>query len=521
MNPFLRSVSGCLFLLSVYCCSTNNGQYYESLASIDHILNEQPKAALDSLNELDPKLMNEGENAYYNLLSTIAQHKNNVPFSSDSLIASSREWFADKGKDRHNLARSLFYNGLVLYTLSAGDTTAYCYMRDALQLIDDGLVEDDRLAALACAYLGKINDHHTFNYAEAIRYYSKAIEYEKRLNNSRNLILNYCELLGCLMKAQQKDDAQRVLYELDSTLASNPDIRLEKPKNAKAQYYLYTNSNLDSAYYYIRSWNPSYSNLAAKYGLLSDYYRMRGQLDSAILYKKNAFDNRRLEDTMLYSTYYEHLADLYEQNGNADSAAHYAMLAYHSLRDVLERRTEKRILELEKQYDLSAREAELERARYRQNLLTVIVAALLLLTGGLVFLVRNRNRKLRAEQVTRSIIQASAKTHQNTLSQLKPLCVKRKSYTADELQSELGRITTNLRKGFTQNFSDAIEKNRQALTLRQQEILQQLSGERAKTVFLLDELGYTEEEIAEYTCTSIDSVRVTKNNIRRVVQKQD
>ena len=98
--------------------------------------------------------MNEGENAYYNLLSTIAQHKNNVPFSSDSLIASSREWFADKGKDRHNLARSLFYNGLVLYTLSGGDTTAYCYLRDALQLIDDGLVEDDRLASLACAYLG-------------------------------------------------------------------------------------------------------------------------------------------------------------------------------------------------------------------------------------------------------------------------------------------------------------------------------------------------------------------------------
>ena len=255
--------------------------------------------------------------------------------------------------------------------------------------------------------------------------------------------------------------------------------------------------------------------------MLAVIYRQQGQLDSAIFWEKSSYVHARPSDSLYRHIYYRHLANDYDQSGNADSAAHYALMAYQALYEQQERRTEKRILELEKQYDLSAREAELERARYRQNLLTVIVAALLLLTGSLVLLVRNRNRKLCAEQVTRSIIQASAKTHQNTLSQLKPLCVKRKSYTADDLQSELGRITTNLRKGFTQNFSDAIEKNRQALTLRQQEILQQLSGERAKTVFLLDELGYTEEEIAEYTCTSIDSVRVTKNNIRRVVQKQD
>ena len=43
-----------------------------------------------------------------------------------------------------------------------------------------------------------------------------------------------------------------------------------------------------------------------------------------------------------------------------------------------------------------------------------------------------------------------------------------------------------------------------------------LPGERAKTVFILTELGYDEQEIAEYTCTSFDSVRVTINNIRKI-----
>lgn len=36
-------------------------------------------------------------------------------------------------------------------------------------------------------------------------------------------------------------------------------------------------------------------------------------------------------------------------------------------------------------------------------------------------------------------------------------------------------------------------------------------------VFILSELGYKEEEIAQYTCTSVDSVRVTINNNRKAM----
>ena len=391
-------------------------------------------------------------------------------------------------------------------------------MREALTILDNNHIQDDKLESLAYAYLAKAHELN-INLPEAAYYYRKAIEKEEKLDNAKNLVIDQCNLLTCLVKMDSVSEACILLESLDSILVVHPEFQNDVTDNAKAIFYLNGAKDLDSALFYCQRWRPHPSDIGAKNNMLAVIYRQQGQLDSAIFWEKSSYAHARPSDSLYRHVYYRHLANDY-QSGNADSAAHYALLAYQALYEQQERRTEKRILELEKQYDLSARETELERARYRQNLLTVIVAALLLLTGGLVFLVRNRNRKLRAEQVTRSIIQASAKTHQNTLSQLKPLCVKRKSYTADELQSELGRITTNLRKGFTQNFSDAIEKNRQALTLRQQEILQQLSGERAKTVFLLDELGYTEEEIAEYTCTSIDSVRVTKNNIRRVIEKQ-
>lgn len=520
MKPFLRSVSGCLFLLSVYCCSTNNGQYYESLASIDHILNEQPKAALDSLLSLDSNDLHGADQAYYDLLITIAYHKNRLPFQGDSAIARARKWFDKYGKDPHKSARAHFYHGLVINNTSFIDTSAFLLMREALTILDNNHIQDDKLESLAYAYLAKAHELN-INLPEAAYYYRKAIEKEEKLDNAKNLVIDQCNLLTCLVKMDSVSEACILLESLDSILVVHPEFQNDVTDNAKAIFYLNGAKDLDSALFYCQRWRPHPSDIGAKNNMLAVIYRQQGQLDSAIFWEKSSYAHARPSDSLYRHIYYRHLANDYDQLGNADSAAQYALMAYQALYEQQERRTEKRILELERQYDLSAREAELERARYRQNLLTVIVAALLLLTGGLVFLVRNRNRKLRAEQVTRSIIQASAKTHQNTLSQLKPLCVKRKSYTADELQSELGRITTNLRKGFTQNFSDAIEKNRQALTLRQQEILQQLSGERAKTVFLLDELGYTEEEIAEYTCTSIDSVRVTKNNIRRVIEKQD
>ena len=231
--------------------------------------------------------------------------------------------------------------------------------------------------------------------------------------------------------------------------------------------------------------------------------------------------NSRDSDTLSFHVYYQNLADLYSQLGETDSTARYAQLAYEALRESVTKKTEKRVLELEKQYDLAAKEAELERMRHHRGLLAVSLAALLLLAGGLALLLRNREQKLRAERITRSFVQAAARTHQFTLSSLKPLTAPRKSATVEGLKREIGNLATTLRKGFTDNFAAAIESSQDALTPRQRADMQKLSGERAKTVYILTELGYDENAIAEYTCTSADSVRVTINNNKRVLSSRE
>ena len=492
------------------------------LQEIDNLIMENPSTGLDSLLSLQAMRpsMDGFEKAYFELLQTIAQHKNRIAFSSDSLIDDSRRWFESNGKNPHLTARSLFYNGLVLYLLASDDTTACRMMKKSLQILDQARIEDDRLEALTCAYLGRINDYHTANYTEAAQYYEKAVNLERKNGNAKNLVYDYCDLLSCLNKKRDFANARIVLDSLDSTLLANPDIQLEVVNNAKALYYLHSEMDLDSAYIYCQRWRPDKNNVGAKQNMLADIYRKKGPIDSAIIYEKLSFSNRRQSDSLSIHLYYKHLSDDYEQLGKPDSALHYAKLAYATLRDYLDRKTEKRILELEKQYDMMARQASLDRIRNNRNLLMALLASCVILAASLAGFLHIKKKQLATEKVSRSLIQAAAKTHQNTLSLLNSLKDKPRSRTVESLQNNIMDITKNLRTGFSNNLSEAIESNLNSLPRNLREGVSSLTGARSKTVFLLSQFGYTDEEIAAYTCMSVDSVRVTKNNNEKTLSQK-
>lgn len=157
----------------------------DRLSEIDRLLQTDPSQVIDSLYTLDAGNLKGSELAYYNLLLTIAQHKNRIPFTSDSLISFSRKWFGSNGNTYH-YARACFYHGLVTWITTKNNESACESMRQSLQILSDCPVDDERLEALICAYLGQVNDYRTLNLPEAAGYYRRAIELESRLNNGRN-----------------------------------------------------------------------------------------------------------------------------------------------------------------------------------------------------------------------------------------------------------------------------------------------------------------------------------------------
>lgn len=507
--------SVCLFWASVAC--TEDDPISIRLKEVDSLLSTDPVAALDSLKKIDAFSLNSQNKAYFGLLQTIAQHKNYVPFESDSLITASRAWYEKRNQDPHNLARAFFYNGVVVHSLNMGNEKACLLIQQALAILDQYNIKDDKLTALANAFLGRINSAFEQNLAEAAVYFQNGIDAEQRLENHRNLILDYSDLLVCVVKMGDRKKAASIKRELDSVMAAHPTIKLENPNNAKSIFFLSADNDLDSALFYCLKWNPHPKDIGAKENMIAAIYRQKGRPDSAIAYEQKALMHCRVMDTLSRHVYYRHMAEDYLHLGMSDSSAHYARMAYEDLHKYVDRRTEKRILELERQYDIATKDAELERVRHHRGLLSLVLVISLLLVGGLVVLLLNREQKLRSERITRSFVQASAKTHQNTLSQLKTLAAKRKSATAESLQARAADIATDLRRGFAQNFAEAIRENKGSLSARQRDNLEKITGDRSKVVFILSELGYKEEEIAQYTCTSVDSVRVTINNNRKAM----
>lgn len=512
------------FLIGVICLAANllvscvdDYSVYVRLSEIDDLLQTDPEGALESICLINSNSLRGREKAYYGLLQTIALHKNQIPFTSDSTIAESREWYEKHNDDFYNQARSFFYHGLALHLLSKDDAYAYQLMLRAMQIIDSNAIKDDRLTALVCAYLGKINDTGEYNPQEAVRFYRKAIEAEQQLGNTRNLILDVCDLLICLVKGNDTQEAPIIKAKLDSLLEAFPTIKLEKPNNANTIYYLYFDNKLDSALFYCRKWHPSSADSGAKDNLLAGIYRRKNQPDSAIFYEKASLSHIRLKDKMARHVYYRHLADDYNQLGNADSSAHYARLAYEALKDQQDKRTEKRILELEKKYDVASREIELERTRRDRDIAVLLLFFALIAITLLLWNKRllHKNNELRRREglkdaFAKTIIQSVVTTYSGVNQRLAII----HNLPDKERQAALNKFIQDNKYRSSANLLSALEKSNSTLPEHIQQVASSLEGAQQKTVFILTELGFTPAEIGKMLGISSSHVRMVKTVIR-------
>ena len=533
-----------LFMLSC----TRDGVVDDILGKYDMLLSENPAEAWALLENMDTRSFSKEENAYYNLIATIARHKNRIPFQSDSAIDSSRQWYA-KSRNRHNYIRALFYDGLVIRSLRPGDTLAFHYMKEAGNLLDESGIDDAKLEALIQVYLGPIHASESNNQA-AIDHYLRACEIEKRLGNRTNLVYDYCYLINAYVAAHESEKAGNVILKLDSLVSVTPGADSSTVCNTKAIYFCHKQEpNLDSALHYALLQRPVPADRVKRYQLLATIYQKLDNLDSALVYEQKAFANRNASDSLYHYIYLNKLAEIYSRLGESDSTAYYAQLAYQSLYDNYERKTARRILELEKLYDTAAQKDQLRRVNASRTIVSLIALVCLLAASFLSYVfVQHRKRlkeaedrtalaeclmeaqqaanqeqeiRLQQERLTKNIVLAAAKTHQNTLSTLEEFKSRPLIHPEKTLPQRIAQLTTNLRSGFSTHFAEAIEGTLDLLNPEQRIVLKRLSGARTKTVWLLKEFGYTVEEIAIYTCTSPDSVRATLSKINKTLSDQN
>lgn len=518
-------ISLCLTLSLFKSGLANSPSAKERLVDIDRILQIDPPAALDSLSEWKYQQMSRENEAYYDLLLTIAQHKNNIPIANDSLISVASHYF-EHSHDIRNKARAYFYHGVVRYLLAPDDTMAHRMMRQASIIIEQNKVDDDKLSALLYAYLGKINDH-THNVPEAVEYYQKAVLAERHNRRVRNEILNLCALVNCLTMTDDSLHLRQAFGELDSALRQHPDIHLNNVYNTKAIYYLNGLSEPDSAISFALAWNPGSGDQGAKHEILAASYKLKGDIDSALFHQKAALTLKRPEDSLYYYLFYYDLASLFDLRGEADSTAHYAQLAFRSLNDSYEQKTAKRTLELEKQYDLAQKQAELDRVRNSRNITGLVTGLLFLLVAIIILFFRTRHKEaenlirfqqqqLEEEKMVRALLLSTAKTFNNVIPSLKKL-VNLSITQKSPLEKPLTEMLEKLRRDIPGNITEALEEMPTMQDESFRKAISALNTAQERAVLLLTEMNYSVQEISQILGITPDVVRSTKSYIRKKI----
>ncbi|MDY0353575.1 MAG: hypothetical protein RBQ92_05985, partial [Bacteroidales bacterium] len=377
-----------LGLLLLVSCNTTIRQHVMQarLANLDSLLSHRPRVVLDSLEQMDVSEHPGEVQSYYNLLLTIAKDKSYVDFTDDSIISLAAEWYRN-GRDPEKLARSLIYLGIVRYALNPMDTLPYLHLKEAEDVMKVHAIEDPQLQVLLYGYLGDINLRNR-NYPEAEVCFEKGLEASKKAGNHRNYVLAFINLFYAKMFLGKTGEAEDIVLQInaiDSIL--NELIPSVKKVNA---FFYQTGSTFKEAI--IHSVNDSLKGMfeTDKPGVLyniSQFYMKLNRIDSAVVYGEACLD--AIVDSMNLDNYryYKHLAYLYTLTGEyKESSDNYkkALGAFQTYHTVV---NEKRILELEKKYNIAEVQQQLLKEKLKKRAFiigfVVLFAIALILSFGI------------------------------------------------------------------------------------------------------------------------------------------
>lgn len=526
-----------IFLLLVSFCQKNDYQndIHKKLIGIDSILISKPELALMSLKELSYNSLSKENRAYYSLLLTIAEDKNSKIFVNDSLISQSVKWY-EASSDLYNRARSFTYNGIVRSQINLRDSLTYNLFKKAEYLYGHYRLNDD-YEGILYTYLGRLNKYDT-NYTLAEKYYLKGSEVYLRNNSTYNYIISLIDIIW--IKLGQKDYENIDLY-INKILKvdSIPETLKTGIYNAQSAYYAAKENYIDAIKLLKQSISTRLSDntLDNQYYGLSAFYLKLGMRDSALFYANKSVNV--ISDTTATSKYilFKHLADIQALNGEFEAAYTTYNKAYQFHQKYLDELTSKRILELEKKYNLEAKEYELNMANQKNKELIIMISGLSIIFVLLViilwfkiritrkeyYIVKQRDElhtkiaehKLKKMRVINELLSIS----NSVLPKFKEEYVKianEKYGLSPDLYSDL----LNLAKDFQKRQMDQLnmiinEEISECMDYLPKEFISGLSRNE-KILFFLYEEGYQLTQIAEILNTTPNSLRTSR---LRLVQK--
>lgn len=501
------------------------------LANLDSLLSHRPRVVLDSLEQMDVSEHPGEVQSYYNLLLTIAKDKSYVDFTDDSIISLAAEWYRN-GRDPEKLARSLIYLGIVRYALNPMDTLPYLHLKEAEDVMKVHAIEDPQLQVLLYGYLGDIALRN-LNYDLADDYFEKELSACQKTENHRNYIGTLINLFYSKILLKKTDEVQEIVLQLN-TLDSIPDD-LTLYINKVNAYYYQTGHSFNE--FIARTLSDSLKGMhdTDKPRILFDisqFYMKLNRIDSAVVYGEACLD--AIVDSMNLDNYryYKHLANLYALTGEyKESSDNYnkALEAFHTYHTVV---NEKRILELEKKYNIAEVQQQLLKEKLKKRAFiigfVVLFAIALILSFGILYwkhtAVRNKRLEIIQQQKTDQLrffvaaINCTLGILPDFVANVNRLAHKNRE-TCPELYHTLQEKIVSINKEYRKSCSAIIQDPLFNKIFNDDNSLPAQLSDREKLIHKLSESGFSNELIAGLLNVTTDNIRSSKSKIKRKLEE--
>lgn len=392
-----KYILGALLIILIASCGRT--PLYPTLVELEEMADTMPEVALDSLHRISKEDLSRADKVYYDFLSVKLADKAFIRHTSDSLIISVIDYYSSQ-EPKVRYAEVLYYGGRVYRDI--GDfPSAIEYYGEALNQIE-GNKESLKLKGNIVSQMSSLlNAMRLFN--EARRYISMAIEVDKKLNDTVNLMYDL-EVLGLnLMNSRNYDVAEHLFRKaLNISNEKHHDAALWDSAHIAAVKNYKTET--DSAVRFIKNIPHKVMNVdkydndtrQLVYSYAADIYRCAGMPDSAYKY---ALELVKIKDAKnLKKGYAILLSDELKDLVPNDSIRAYVRHYKNAVESYMNSRGDANALIQNTQYNYSIVERDkqkaLEKKRMIERWLALSVIVLLLAIIAVIYYRDKSNRTL-------------------------------------------------------------------------------------------------------------------------------
>ncbi len=468
-------------VLSLLACAPSR-EVQEQLDSAEIQMTEHPEQALALLSRMDRKqLTTSAVKARHALLYAQALDKNGTDVDRDTLTRCALDYYERRGPDRER-ALACYYHGCVC--MNAGDDSLAVRQYVRASHLAAGL-RDPYLRGLIHSRMGNLYEKVS-RFEEATANYRTAERCFREAGSLRNVAISLANqgsvayLTSQASTAREKWSAARKIYleigDSDRVQAVDIELFLVRMETEEASPALKASARqlCLACYGEPLPWSAA--------GMWMELYKRMGELDSArlcgllILKHRSAFSARKIAGC------YAQLTEIERLRGNYKEALQYGY-AHSRLSDSLQVLTEKAAVKrIEHRYDNQLLRESVDRLRLERKtyLLTILVALLLALGGGVLLLrwrcrVRNQMENARAELAhLNSVYDELVRRHE---------AVKRQSDSRSEREQHVSRAIEERLNGLRQLIEE-IPTTKPALFI--QSFKKQMTVQSSSKYALLD-----------------------------------